>query len=377
MNLADDTVHPDVAIVGGGIAGCLTGYLLARQGAAVTILEADSVGSHASGFAFGGLGPLEGSGIPEPLLDFSVWCFQRHAAIHQELREETGIDTWFRRQDRLTLAFTGEEAAQQQQQIVWQNRVPGFQAEWLEPAEVVRVEPRANPDCLGAAWVRGAGAVDAYRCNLAAAQAAEKYGAALLQRRATGLLREGDRCVGLQLESGTLPAGAVVLAGGPWAGGMSSWCGVNIPVRPLKGQIIRLRLSRNPLTASLNYRGSYAAVKPDGLIWAGTTEEEAGFAAEPTSAGRDKVMRDLLTMAPSLAEAELVQQTACLRPLSADGMPIAGAVSGWQNLYLAAGGGRKGILWSAGMAHGLAELMQQGATQVPGFAELSLTRFSH
>ena len=95
------TLNPDVIVVGAGIAGCLTAYLLAKSGASVTILEADSVGSHASGFAFGGLGPLEGAGIPEPILDFSVWSFERHKSIYEEMLEETGIDTQFHLRDRL------------------------------------------------------------------------------------------------------------------------------------------------------------------------------------------------------------------------------------------------------------------------------------
>ena len=367
----------DVIVVGGGIAGCLTGYLLAKAGVSVTILERDAVGSHASGFAFGGLGPLEGAGIPDTILDFSVWCFRRHETLYEELREETGIDTQFHHRDRLNLAFTEAEAAQQKAAIEWQARLPGFKVEWLEAAEAVKAEPRTNPACLGASYAQGTGAVEAYRYNLAAAQAAEKYGATILQRRVVGLLGDGGQCRGVRLETGELAAGAVVLAGGPWAGGMSDWCGVDIPVRPLKGQIIRLQLAENSMVASLNYAGSYAASKPDGLIWAGTTEEEAGFDEELTTAARDKVMGDLLKMAPSLAEAELVQQTACLRPLSADGMPIMGAVPGWENLYLATGGGRKGILWSTGMAQGLADLMLEGSSDVPDLAALSLTRFGH
>lgn len=368
---------PDVIVVGAGIAGCLTGYLLARAGAGVTILERDAVGSHASGFAFGGLGPLEGAGIPDTILDFSVWCFERHKFIYEELQEETGIDTQFHLRDRLNLAFTEAEAAQQKQAIAWQSKLPGFKVEWLEPEDAVRSEPRTNPACIGASCAQGTGAVEAYRYNLAAAQAAEKYGATILQRRVTGLLSDGGKCRGVKLESGEIAAGAVVMAGGPWAGGMSEWCGVDIPVRPLKGQIIRLQLSENPMVASLNYAGSYAASKPDGLIWAGTTEEDVGFDEELTTAARDKVMSDLLQMAPSLAEAELVQQTACLRPLSADGMPIVGAVPGWDDLYLATGGGRKGILWSTGMAQGLADLILNGSSAIPDLVALSLTRFKH
>ena len=366
----------DVIVIGAGIVGCLTGYLLAKQGLKVTILEADSVGSHASGFAFGGLGPLDGSGIPDPLLEFSVWCFQRHVTIAQELFESTGIDTQFHLRDRLNLAFMEEEIRSYQEDLKWQQEVLGFKVEWLEPHEALQVEPRTNPDCLGAIFYQGTGAVEAYRYNLAAAQAGEKVGTGMLQRRVTGLLADGDRCRGVSFENGQMEAGLVVLAMGPWTQQASQWSRFNIPIRPLKGQIIRLQLSEDPMRASLNYSGSYAASKPDGLIWAGTTEEEAGFDEELTSAGRDKVMGDLLRMAPSLSEAELVQQTACLRPLSEDGIPIVGVVPGWENLYLATGGGRKGILWSTGMCEGLVDLIIKGSSTVPGLAALNPNRFA-
>ena len=366
----------DVIVIGAGIVGCLTGYLLAKQGLKVTILEADSVGSHASGFAFGGLGPLDGSGIPDPLLEFSVWCFQRHVTIAQELLESTGIDTQFHLRDRLNLAFMEEEIRSYQEDLKWQQEVLGFKVEWLEPHEALQVEPRTNPDCFGAIFYQGTGAVEAYRYNLAAAQAGEKLGAKMLQRRVTGLLADGDRCLGVTFENGQMGAGLVVLAMGPRTQQASLWSRFNIPIRPLKGQIIRLQLSEDPMRASLNYSGSYAASKPDGLIWAGTTEEEAGFDEELTPAGRDKVMGDLLRMAPSLSEAELVQQTACLRPLSQDGIPIVGVVPGWQNLYLATGGGRKGILWSTGMCEGLADLILKGSSTVPGLPTLNPNRFA-
>jgi glycine oxidase len=365
----------DVIVVGGGIIGCLTAHLLAKRGVKVTILEADSVGSHASGFAFGELGPLEGSGIPNPLLDFSVWCFQSLSTLAQELREETGIETQFHRCDRLDLAFNQQEATHYREDLKWQRQVKGFKAEWLEPSEVVKVEPRANQECLGAVYFQGTGTVEAYRYNLAAAQAGEKRGVEMAQRRVTGLLSQGDRCLGVTFGNSRMEAHAVVLALGPWAGQASSWCRFNIPVRPLKGQIIRLQLTADPMRASLNYRGSYAASKPDGLIWAGTTQEEAGFDETITSAAQDKIRGDLLKMAPSLSEAELVQQTACLRPLSTDGLPIVGKVPGWQNLYLGTGGARKGILWSAGMCYGLADLILKGSSNVPGLDYLTPERF--
>ena len=308
-------------------------------------------------------------------MDFSVRCFQRHVTIAQELAEATGIDTQFHLRDRLNLAFKEEEVRSYKEDLKWQREVLGFEVEWLEPQAAIQVEPRTNPDCLGAIFYQGTGGVEAYRYNLAAAQAGDALGAEMLQRRVTGLLSDGDRCLGVTFENGQMEAGLVVLAMGPWSQQASRWSGFNIPIRPLKGQIIRLQLSDDPMRASLNYAGSYAASKADGLIWAGTTEEEAGFDEELTIAARDKVMGDLLKMAPSLSEAELVQQTACLRPLSEDGIPIVGVVPGWQNLFLATGGGRKGILWSTGMCEGLADLILKGSSTVPGLDALAPNRF--
>ena len=176
----------DVIIVGGGIVGCLTAYLLARQGLKVAVMESDAVGSHASGFAFGEMGALEGAGIPDPLLDFSVWSLKRHCALAQELREASGIDTQFQVTQRLKLALDEPLVEAYKEDLKWQQKVDGFQVGWLKPEEVVKVEPMANPACLGAVYIQGAATVEPYRYTLAAAQAGEKHGVEILLRRATG-----------------------------------------------------------------------------------------------------------------------------------------------------------------------------------------------
>ena len=333
-----ETVHGwnarGIIVVGAGIVGCLTGYLLAKQGTKVTILERDSVASHASGFAFREMGALEGAGIPDPLLEFSLWCSRRHHTLTEELKEVSGNDSQFRTCDRLTLAFDQLAVDHAQQSLRWQAQVADFSTQWLDTAQALEVEPRANPECLGGVLVRGAGSVEPYRYTLAAAQAGEKLGVEMALRRVTGLLTQGDRCCGVTFEGGQMEADAVVLAIGPWTEEASSWCQVPIPVVPLKGQILRLQLGGEPLRASLHWGGSYAGSKPDGLVWAGTTEERVGFDEDTTTWGRDKVMGDLLRMAPFLSSAELIHQTACLRPLSRDGLPIVGKVPGWQNPLL-------------------------------------------
>jgi len=365
----------DVVIVGGGIVACLSGYLLGRRGYKVTILEADSLGSHASGFAFGGLDPLTGIGLPEPLLDFSLWCFARHRSLARELHEATGIDVGFELRDRLNLAFNNEETKVLKDQIEWMKDVGGFTVEWVNNAEARRLEPQVSGEITGALYQRSPGALEPYRFILAAMRAAERYGVEMLQRRAIGLISDGDRVTGVTLESGTIDAGIVVLAMGPWTGLASEWCGVDIPVTPLKGQILRLRTLHAPLKMAVNYAHSYVATKSDGLIWAGTTEEETGFDDSLNSAARDSIMADFLKMIPGMTDAELLQQTACLRPLSADGLPIVDKVTGWENLNVSTGAGRKGILWSTGMAHTVLDLIADGKADVSGAEHLKLDRF--
>ena len=365
----------DVVIIGGGIVACLSGYLLARRRFKVTILEADSVGSHASGFAFGGLDPLTGVGLPEPLLEFSLWCYGRHRSLARELQDQSGIDVGFELRDRLHLAFDDEEAQAAKKDVEWMQSVGGFSVEWVDNIQARKLEPQVSPECLGALYERSPGALEPYRFVLAAMRSGELHGVEMLHRRATGLISEGERCTGVMLENGRIDAGVVVLAMGPWTGQASAWCGVDIPVTPLKGQILRLRSEKEALKLAVNYRGSYVATKPDGLIWAGTTEEETGFDNYTTAAARDSIMDDLLKMVPGMREAELVRQTACLRPLSADGMPIVDRVTGWDNLYVATGAGRKGILWSTGMAHVVLDLIADGGSEVSGAEHLKLDRF--
>lgn len=364
-----------MVIVGGGIVACLSGYLLGRRGYKVTILEADSLGAHASGFAFGGLDPLTGIGMPEPLLEFSLWCYGRHRSLARELHDASGIDVGFELRDRLHLAFTDEEVRDAKNDIEWMKDVGGFNVEWVDNSQARAYEPQVSREIAGALLEQSPGAVEPYRFILAAMRAAERYNVEMLQRRAVGLISEGGRCTGVQLENGTINAGTVVLAMGPWTGQASEWCGVNIPVTPLKGQILRLRTSHDPLKLAVNYSHSYVATKADGLIWAGTTEEESGFDDSVNSDARNRIMEDFLKMIPGMSDAELVQQTACLRPLSGDGLPIVDQVAGWDNLYVATGAGRKGILWSTGMAHTVLDLIADGKPDVPGAEHLRLDRF--
>ena len=365
----------DVVVIGAGIVGSMTSYLLCRRGLSVTMMEADTLGTHASGLAFGGLDPLHGIGVPEPLLDFSLFCFGRHWSIAREFQGATGLDPQFRSRDRLYLAFDEDELEREQLDESWMRRLPGFEVRWLDRDSVRRLEPKVNPECMGGLFIGGLASVDAYHLSMAALRSAERFGTRLVTRRATGLEHSTGHAIAVTYDGGKIEAGSVVIAMGPWSNMVTEWCGALAPVEPLKGQILRMRYDGPPFNVSLNYRGNYVDSKADGLVWAGSTEEEAGFDDHPNSRGRDSILGDLAHMAPSVASAQIMQHTACLRPVTPDGIPIVGRLPGWDNLYLASGAGRKGILWSVGMSQVAADLITQGETEVAGAEHLAPGRF--
>jgi glycine oxidase len=363
-----------VVVIGAGVSGLSTAYYLALAGLPSMVVERDAIGSHASGFAYGSLRPLEGSGIPGPVFPLARDGFRLNRELALVLRDETGIDVEWRRNPALGLAFAEEEEQLARLRLAWQRENAEYAVSWLEPVAVRSLEPRVAPDVRGAVYQEGTADVEAYKLSLALATSAEKHGATLRHGRVVGLKRERDRVTGVMLTSGEISCDCVVLALGPWSAEASAWLDLPIPVRPLKGQILRLQALGRPLNVSLGWAGSYATSKTDGLIWTGTTEEEAGFDDQPTETGRDAILATCLRMLPALGDARIVLQTACLRPVAADGLPIIGPVPGLEGAFLLTGAGRKGILLGPAMGRCIADLILNRKTDQPIDA-FSPTRF--
>ena len=347
----------DVVIVGGGVTGVATAYFLGQAGIRSIVIERDSLASHASGFAYGGLSPLGGAGIPGPMYCIARHSFKLHLELAETLPQESGIDFEFRKRQSLSLVFTDEEASRIKDDLKWQARQPGFTAEWVDAESLQLIDDRISRKALGGSLVDGMAEVEPYKFVLALAQTAEKLGAIVRHGSVTGLKTQGGRVSGVTMESGEVSCDSVVLSMGPWAGICSDWLGIPVPVSPLKGQIVRMNAPGPPLDCSIGWAHNYATTKPDGLLWAGTTEEQAGFDESPTIEGRDEIMSAVIKTLPYMEDAQLVQQTACLRPLSTDGILLLGPASGWENVYIATGAGRKGILYGPALGEVMSGLI--------------------
>ena len=366
----------DVVIVGGGIAGIATAYYLGQAGVKSLVVERDAVGSHASGFAYGGLGGLGGPETPGPILAMLTQGMSLHRRLSEALPEETGVNTEFRHRPTLALAFTQKEAKAAKTDLRWQQKWPGYSVTWLDRDALKSLDPRISPEALGGVYAEGLSEVEPYRLVLAMAQAAERNGAVIRHGRVTGLRQDGGRVVGVNVEQGEhVSCTAVVLAMGPWSEEAATWLNTPVPIRPLKGQILRLRAPGAPYHYSAGWNGNYAITKTDGLVWSGTTEEEVGFDERPTHEARELIMASLLKMLPSLENAELVRQTACLRPLAADRLPILGRAPGLEGVLLATGAGRQGIVLGPAMGRVTADLITTGKSDLP-IEAFALGRFA-
>ncbi len=364
----------DVVVVGAGVVGAAAAYYLAKAGAKVAILDKDPIGEHASGLALGGLGPLSGAGIPNPIGGLCMESWRLHLELSQELPEESGDDYEFETGPSIAVAFNEEDANILKEQIPWQASQDGFKVEWMEKEDVLAIEPRLVPTVVGGVVKEPSGMLNTYKFNHALVAGALSYGATLTRETVVGLRFNGGRISAVSLEEGgAVHCDKVVIAMGPWSNDASAWLDFTLPISPLKGQIIRLR-SEGPPIPHINWNGSYVVSKPDGLVWVGTTEEKAGFDDRPTAAGRQTIVRSVASVLPHLARADIVRQTACLRPVTPDGLPVLGRIPAKPGVIVASGAGRKGILMGPAMGKAAADLVLKGTSTLDLFA-LSPGRF--
>lgn len=361
----------DVVVVGGGIVGISTAYFLASAGLSTVVVERDAVGVHASGFAYGG---LTGLVAPGPIRPLAREGWRIHRELAESLPEQTGANTEFRYRPSLALALSEEDAEAATAELAWRTAEDGYAVRWVEPGDVAAIEPRVSAVTFGGVYTEGVADLNPYRFMLALAKAAEMKGASVVAGRATGLTRERGRVTGVTLDGDEIAAGHVVLAMGPWAEAAVTWVGSSVPIRPLKGQILRLRAPGPPLRTSIGWNGNYAVTKPDGLVWTGTTEEEVGFDERPSAEAREHITRAFMRVLPFLGEAELARQTACLRPITPDRLPLLGPAPELENVCVATGAGRSGILLGPAMGKAAADLVTTGESTIP-IGPFDLRRF--
>jgi len=333
----------EVVVVGGGIVGLTVAWQARRLGAAVSVIERDTVGAATSHVAAGMLAPaaeVEFGAAGRRLLGLGLRSAEMWPAFAHELAEASGVQLGLRRTGTLLLARDEDEVGELERAFAFRRSL-GLNVERLRPSQAREREPALAPTLRLALELPDDHSVDPRQVLRALRLACEREGVQLREHApVSGLETDGERVRGVRLIDGERVMGdAVVLAVGPWSEQIEGLADTaRVPVRPLKGQILRLRDPAGPgmLERVVRYEGGYLVPRGDGRYVLGATVEERGFELEPTAGGVYELLREARELVPGITELEIEELSVGLRPSTPDNLPVIG----W--------GALEGLLWATG-----------------------------
>ncbi|MFS8202948.1 glycine oxidase ThiO [Streptomyces sp. CWNU-52B] len=376
---SDSAGSADVLVVGGGIIGLVTAWRAARRGFTTAVVD-PAPGGGAAQVAAGMLAAVtELHHGEQTLLGLNLASARRYPDFVAELTEATGEELGYRRCGTLTVALDADDRAQLRELHTLQQR-SGLESQWLTGRECRRLEPMLAPGVRGGLRVDGDHQIDPRRLARALVTACERAGVQFHRTWAERLTVVGGRAAGVLTRDGTeRAAGQVVLAAGSLSGRLAGVPEhVLPPVRPVKGQVLRLTMPERhgpflSRTVRAVVRGSHVYLVPreNGELVVGATSEELGWDTTVTAGGVYGLLRDAHELVPGITELPLTETRAGLRPCSPDNAPLLGP-SGLPGLLLATGHHRNGVLLTPvtgdALAHALVtgELPEEARPFTPG-----------
>ncbi|MET7630136.1 MULTISPECIES: glycine oxidase ThiO [unclassified Streptomyces] len=365
--VGSDVPGSDVLVIGGGIIGLVTAWRAAQRGLRTAVVDPDP-GGGAARVAAGMLAAVTELHYGEQmLLGLNVASAARYPAFAAELEAASGQDIGFRACGTLAVALDSDDRAHLRELHALQRR-SGLQSEWLTGRECRRLEPMLAPGVRGGLRVDGDHQVDPRRLAAALLTACERAGVVFHRDRAERLVVVRDRATGALLSAGTeLAADQIVLAAGSLSGRLAGLpAEVVPPVRPVKGQVLRLTVpaAYAPFltrTVRAVVRGSHVYLVPreNGELVVGATSEEMGWDTTVTAGGVYELLRDAHELVPGITELPLTETRAGLRPASPDNAPLLGPTA-LPGLHLATGHHRNGVLLTPVTGDAMAELLTTG-----------------
>jgi glycine oxidase len=359
----DSKRHPyDTIVVGAGIIGLSIGWKLAQLGLSVLVLDRDQQPRGASWVAAGMLAPVtEANFGEEALLRLNIESARRWPGFAAELSEISGIELLGDRPGTLHVAVDRDQAEALRRLYDYQVQL-GLDVEWFGPTQLRRLEPALHPGARSGVRASNDTAVDPRKVLHALAVAFQAAGGDIgWGEEVVEIDGRGEPTVTLA-GGGSHAAGTIVLAAGCWSPSIKGVPGgMRKTVRPVKGQILRLKTrSSAPLIRhTIRTEEVYLVPRPDGETVVGATVEELGFDSAPTAGGVLELLEAADEVVPGVREMELVEVSVGLRPGSPDNAPLIGSTS-VSGLVLATGHYRNGILLAPITADAIAHLIAKG-----------------
>ncbi|MGW5878187.1 NAD(P)/FAD-dependent oxidoreductase [Nocardiopsis terrae] len=336
----------DVIVVGGGIVGTSAAFHLAGKGVSTALVDSSHPGQ-ATAAGAGVVFPWPFPWDPPPVRDFKARAAEHYPRLMAELAED-GQVTGYEVVGGMSVDREGEDAGYE---------LLGTLAELPEYASMGRVErlaegePRERfplvPAPYGGVYVEGMARLNAVRARTALFNAAEERGLHYFKGDAR-LLWNGSRVTGVRVGAEDLEAPVVVVAADAWSADLLAVTGVELGVRPVRGQITHFALPGRDTRAwpvvRFGERDYFAlAFGPDRVVTGGTLEPEAGFDRRVTATGLLHNLSTALEVLPGLADATVVETRVGFRPGTHDGHQLLGPVERLPGVLVATGLGSEGL----------------------------------
>jgi|BEDMetMinimDraft_2_1075160.scaffolds.fasta_scaffold01360_5 glycine oxidase len=345
----------EVAVIGGGIIGCTIARKLAKAGYKVHLFESDRVCAGTSTVAAGLLAPISESSSEDRLFKILWEGLNAFHRLQEELISE-GIYFASQMIGSLVVAQDADESQALKEKYRWVTRYDD-KATFIDSKELVELEP-ALYKADGAYLFPCEGIVDSYSYGRAIVNSGLRWGVNI---------HENEKVLGLKFSKGSVDAlkstsghsyhfDLYVLAAGAWSGLLFRDLGVSVPIEPAKGQLLHLSSMATGVAHTIFWRGKYLAPRPLGGYVLGGTEESVGFHKEPTLGNISTLYNAFAPILPELSRAHFAATLTGFRPKTPDGLPIIGRIMELENVIVASGHYRNGILLAAVTA----EMVEQG-----------------
>lgn len=335
----------EVLIIGGGIIGLsIARELHKRSVGKITIIERGKTGQESSFAAAGMLAPNAETDKIDVFFYFCRESAKLYPNFSAELFDETGIDIELDQSGTLYLAFNEKDVKEIHHRFEWQSK-NGLEIAHLPAQEILKIEPFVSPKVCEGLFFPNDWQVENRKLMAALQIYAEKNQIKILENTDVNkLLINNGKISGVETEEGKLSAGQVILATGAWTTLIKSDKFLMPEIQPIRGQMLCFQSVQKQFSKVIYSPRGYIVPRSDGRILAGATVEKTGFDKSVTSAGIDSVLKTSFEIAPNLGQIKIIEKWAGLRPLSDDGFPILGAIPEIENLFIATGHFRNGIL---------------------------------
>ena len=364
----------DCLIIGGGAIGLSLAYELSGHGQAVCVVDRQQIGRESS-WAGAGLLPPCLSRIGHPSLDSMVAMSNRlHAQWAEQLLAETGIDNEHARCGALLLA-TSEELSRDLQEDVQYWRQRDIRLQQVDVAALGKFESAlATDQVIEAYFVPDEVQVRNPRHLQALAAACRQRGVDVRNDAAIdGFESRGGRIIAAKTGSQRIEAGQFCICGGAWTTSLLKAFDLPVTVKPIRGQIVLLKLERRILRHVIYNGPNYLVPRVDGRVLVGSTVEDVGFDKSTTDEAISAMLDFAGRLVPSLAAAPVEQRWAGLRPATPDGRPYMDRIPDTDNGFVAAGHFRCGLQLSTATAVLRRQLMA-GTTPDVDLSAFSISR---